>query len=197
MSAIVLTLSMLILQASPVMAHEQFDQGPYHIEVGWVTEPPVTWQQNAVTVIVTNRTSGAGVIGLVNNLTITLSYASQTRTFEGARGDILTTEANGTYNAPVILTQPGAYTAKITGTFRTTSVSITATPDAFETVQDSYASNGPMFPTVSPSPSPTALQNSINTAGGQAMLIGYVGIAVGVVGIIIGSVALIRGRKRV
>ncbi len=104
-------LALVVLPISPVTAHEQFDQGPYHIEVGWVTEPPVTWQQNAVTVIVTNKTNGAGVLGLVSNITVTLSYAGQRKVYRGGAGDSLTTEQNGTYNAPLILTQPGIYNA--------------------------------------------------------------------------------------
>jgi hypothetical protein len=191
-------LFLFAFQAIPVRAHEPFDVGPYHIEVGWMNEPPVTWQQNAVEVIVTNGTSGAGIVGLATILTITLNYGGQSKTFSGAAGQIRTTDANGTYHAPVVLTQPGSYDAVIQVTIGTTAINVHATPDAFERVVDGYlgGSSGPMFPVINPSPSPIALQSSINDANNRAMLMGWAGIGLGIAGIGVGVIALLLNRRK-
>ncbi len=201
LAAFIVALSLLAFQAPSVKAHQPFDSyPPYHIEIGWENEPPVTWQQNAIEVLVSYASSGAGITGLSSNLTVSLSYAGQTKTWSGASGQIRSTDTNGTYHAPVILTQPGSYSATLTGIIGHTSVTLTASADAnlgFERAGDSYlgGDNGPMFPTVSPSPSPTALQTSINNVTSQAMTMGYAGIALGIVGIVVGAFALIRSRK--
>ena len=184
----------------PVRAHQPFDVGPYHIEIGWATEPPVTWQQNAIEVIVTNSSSQAGITNLLSNLTITLSYAGQNRVFNGQAGQIRTTDTNGTYRAPVVVTQPGSYNATLTGFIGHTSINLKAVPDGFERVQDGYdnSSHGVMFP--GPARSPTQLQADIADANNRAnasMTFAYVGIAIGTAGILLAAIALFRKPRTV
>ena len=194
-------LILISLRTIPVHAHQPFDVGPYHIEIGWATEPPVTWQQNAVEVIVTNSTDQSEVIGLASNLTITLHYAGQNKVFSGAAGRILTTDTNGVYHAPVILTEPGSYNATLTGTIKSTAVNLIAVPDGFERVEDGFDSsnpNGILFP--GPAQSPSQLQASTGDANNRAntaMLLGYLGVAVGVLGILVAVISLLRGRRTV
>jgi hypothetical protein len=191
-------LFLILTQTASVKAHQPFDVGPYHIEVGWMNEPPVTWQQNAVEVIVTNGTSGAGIVGLASVMTITLNYGGQSKTFSGAAGQIRTTDTNGTYHAPVVLTQPGSYDAIVQAMVGNTAVNVHAMPDAFERVVDGYlgGSDGPMFPVITPSPSPIALQSSITDTNNRAMLMGWAGIGLGIVGIGVGVIALAMQKRK-
>lgn len=192
-------LFLILSQALPVRAHEPFDVGPYRIEVGWAVEPPVTWQQNSVEVIVTFSANSSGVTGLADKLTITLFYGGQDKVFSGAAGLIRTTDTNGTYHAAVILTQPGSYNATVHGTIGNTPINLKATPDKFERVVDGYDNSNPggiMFPGSYQSPS--ALQAStadLNNRANTSMLMGYAGIAFGIVGIAIGTLALMRRPK--
>ena len=43
-------LVVLLLPASSVSAHTSFPTGPYIVEIGWLNEPPVAGQPNAIVV---------------------------------------------------------------------------------------------------------------------------------------------------
>jgi hypothetical protein len=65
----------------PTMAHATVTVGDYEIEYGWINEPVIVDQQNAIVVNVSD-TSGADAMPVedVSALTVTVSYGTQSKT---------------------------------------------------------------------------------------------------------------------
>ena len=74
--ASVLTIIALLLNIQPALAHESITVGDYTLVVGWLNEPPIAGQPNAIVVEVTT-TSDEQPMEDVSSLTLTLSYGGQ------------------------------------------------------------------------------------------------------------------------
>ena len=55
LNALLVALIALAISFQIVLAHETVTVGDYEIEIGWVSEPPIVGQQNAVVVNVAKR----------------------------------------------------------------------------------------------------------------------------------------------
>ena len=71
-------LFLLILNFQNVFAHEAINVGDYQIEIGWVTEPAVAGQMNAVVVNVT--TADEAPVENVSDLVVSVEYGGQSKT---------------------------------------------------------------------------------------------------------------------
>src|SRR5574339_679914 len=69
----------LILNFQLVLAHESITVGDYTLEFGWLNEPPVAGQNNAIVVHV-STTSDDQPVEDVSSLTLTISYGGQSKT---------------------------------------------------------------------------------------------------------------------
>jgi hypothetical protein len=56
--SILLASLVFILNAQSALAHESITVGDYTLEIGWLSEPPVVGQHNAITVQVTTNDGG-------------------------------------------------------------------------------------------------------------------------------------------
>lgn len=114
----------LLLNFQQVFAHESITVGDYTLEIGWLSEPPVAGQQNA---IVVNVSKGeAEPVKDVSSLTITVSYGGQEKTLTLQP---LGEETPGQFIAPILPTVPGQYTLKLGGTLGDTAVDAEVEPE--------------------------------------------------------------------
>ena len=108
----------LILNVQPVLAHESITVGDYTLVVGWLNEPPIVGQHNAIVVEV-STTSDEQPVEDVSSLSLTISYGGQEK--------LLTLEpvdehSPGHYMAPVLPTVAGEYSVIFGGTLGDTAV---------------------------------------------------------------------------
>ena len=205
-------------------AHEQFDAGPIHMEVGFGTEPAYIGQPNSVQLLLTRNTDGKPILDLGDTLSVTVSFGGQTTdafpivpNFEPGGDGI-----QGDYRAWFVPTQAGVYTFHFTGTVDGTKIdhSFVGGPKTFSTVEDMSSITFPKvaFPAnnelasrieADSTRTQTAIADATKSvtdaraeasdakrAASTARTIGIVGVLVGIVGLAIGVTALSSARKR-
>jgi hypothetical protein len=101
----------LILNFQFALAHESITVGDYTLEIGWLNEPPVAGQNNAIVVHV-STTSDDQPVEDVSSLTLTISYGGQNKTLTLEPVD---EHSPGEFMAPVVPTVPGQYTVQFGG----------------------------------------------------------------------------------
>src|SRR5215212_8547312 len=128
--------------AATVAAHEDFDLGDYHVGVGWIDEPTVVGQPNAVELHVTTH-DGDPVLDLKpGDVTVVVSTANQDSAplelfaafdAEEGAGEL------GQYVAELIPTTPGEYTFDFSGNIHDLELdlSVTSGDDTFSPVLSS------------------------------------------------------------
>jgi hypothetical protein len=113
-----------------VFAHESITVGDYEIEIGWVNEPPIAGQQNAILVIVSNMSSGeAQPMEDVSSLIVTISYGGQSKELTLQP---LGEDTPGQFMAPILPTVPGQYTIILGGQLGDTDVNAETQPEEVE-----------------------------------------------------------------
>ena len=117
----------LVLNAQAAFAHESVTIGNYEFEIGWVDEPPIVGQQNAILVNVTNTRGGeAQPVEDVSSLTVTVSYGGQSKTLTlQPQGE----DTPGQFMAPILTTLPGQYTVTLGGKLDDTDINAEAEPE--------------------------------------------------------------------
>ncbi len=135
---------LLLFNFQNVFAHETINVGDYEIEIGWVTEPAIAGQMNAVVVNV--FTGDEEPVESVSDLIVSVEYGGQSKTLTLQP---LGEDTPGQFVAPILPTIPGQYTVKLGGKLGDTVVSAEVQPEAVEipdTVQfplvDSSQSSG-------------------------------------------------------
>jgi hypothetical protein len=113
-------LIVLILNAQTVLAHESIEVGNYTLVVGWLNEPPVVGQHNAI-VVEAATTSDEQPVEDISALTLTISYGGQEKSLSLEPVDEHTP---GQFMAPVLPTVPGEYTVIFGGTLGDTTVDV-------------------------------------------------------------------------
>ena len=165
-----------ILSFQFAFAHETVTAGNYQIEIGWLTEPPISGQMNG---IVVNITQGAEEqpVEDVSDLVVSVVYGDQTRAL---LLQPLGEDTPGQFVAPILPTIPGQYTVQLSGKLGDTDLSAEVEPEKVqrqEVVQ---------FPIVEPS----SQNGGLGLAGWLAVL----GILLAIVGIGVGVMALRKDR---
>jgi hypothetical protein len=160
-----------------VFAHETIPVGPYEIEVGWLTEPPIVGEKNAIALNVSD-TSGGGEqpVEDISSLTVTVSYGGQSK--------ILTLQplgedTPGQFIAPILPTIPGEYEIILSGSLGDTAV------DAKTHVEEVQPPETLAFPSA-----PSARQNI-----GSEWLV-WLSILIGLIGVGVGVTALRKASMR-
>ena len=117
----------LLFSHQTARAHESITVGEYEIEIGWVSEPAIAGQQNAIAINVTNTSSGAAQpVQDISSLTVTVSYGGQSRELTLQP---LGEETPGQFAAPILPTLAGEYTLKLGGTLGETAVNAEVHPE--------------------------------------------------------------------
>jgi hypothetical protein len=204
-----LTVSLVMIGATPASAHVEKTIGPIDLEIGFGTEPAYVGEPNSVQVILSEH--GSPVVDLGDSLTAQVSFGGQQTTlplepnFEvGGDGQ------PGDYRAWFIPSQAGPYTFKLSGSVHGTKVnlSVTSGPTTFNEVTDPAEA---MFPAVD-APTTQELSTRIEqdsarltaattdtasakSAADEAKTVAIVGVIVGLIGIAIAIWALMRARR--
>ncbi len=168
------------IYANAVFAHSRVDVGEYSLIVGWVEEPVIVGERNALFLqVLQGETPINGVEG---TLEVELSYAG--RSFFG---NIEPSGDAGIYHVPVFPTVRGQYQVLLTGAIQDTPIDVTIDPE------EVLAASALQFP--QPLPDSIALANEIEqlqTDLNSARAMAIAGIVAGIVGVLTGVFAIIR-----
>lgn len=172
-------LIVLILNFQIALAHESITVGDYTVELGWLSEPPIVGQQNAIVVNVATTSDGQPVED-VSGLTVTISYGGQTKSLTLQP---LGEDTPGQFVAPILPTVPGEYTLILGGKLGTTPV------NADTHVEEVQPSDTLQFPV-----------EANTTPSGQSADLGvlnwliYLSLLIGMTALVLAVMALRRAR---
>ncbi len=128
--ACLIVLIALLISHQTALAHESVTVGDYEIEIGWVDEPPIVGQQNAILVIVSNTSGGeAKPVEDVSSLEVSVSYGGQSKELTLQP---LGEDTPGQFMAPILTTLPGQYTILLGGQLGDTAVDAHVEPEEVE-----------------------------------------------------------------
>ncbi|HEX9013730.1 MAG TPA: hypothetical protein VF813_09450 [Anaerolineaceae bacterium] len=199
-------LGALALPAGSASAHQSFPAGPYTIEIGWLNEPSVAGQPNAIVVNVSG--AGQGMAGMNMGTAQPTSPATAPTSPAGTPGAAAVIDASGLVlnvfyggqtkqltlvpqaedtpdNLMGVMTPSiqGKYTITLSGTLTggsgPASVSISTQPEEVVGIEEVQ------FPSASAGSSAVA-------AGSAPAWLGYAGLAAGILGILLAVIALLR-----
>jgi hypothetical protein len=174
--AALLCFIILMLNFQNALAHESITIGDYTLEIGWLSEPPIVGQQNAIVVNVSTTTDQQPVED-VSTLTVTISYGGQNKTLTLQP---LGEDTPGQFVGPILPTVPGEYIVILGGTLGD------AAANAETHVEEVQPADTLQFPSV------TSEQQSVDL-GVMHWLI-YLSLLIGMIALILGVMAL-RGRS--
>jgi hypothetical protein len=173
-SACLMALIALLASYQIVLAHETITVGDYEIEIGWLNEPPVAGQQNAIAVNVSNTGGGeAQPVEDISALVVGISYGEQSKalTLEPFGED-----TPGQFVAPILPTVPGQYAVTFSGQLGDTPVDAQVEPEevaSADTLQ---------FP---------SLESSVQSADlGMMYWLIYLSLLVGLISLVLAVMAL-------
>lgn len=181
-SPLFLLVVLLLTAVQPAHAHTRVEVGPYTLILGWVSEPVIVGERNALLLDV--RRGNAPVTDAAAGLDMTVHYAGRTYTANLQPGD-----EPGVYIAPIIPTARGEFEVEITGLLGETPVDERLIPE------EVLPAGALAFPETEPDPFEleeqiTALQAEVETANTR----GLVGMGAGLAGIIVAAVGWLRQR---
>ena len=174
----ILLMSLLLITSYAVLAHEDLTVGDYTMEYGWMNEPSIAGQPNAVVVNITSNISPSQEVD-VSGLVIQAVYGGQAKVLTLQP---LGEDTPGQFIAPITPMLPGKYTIHIGGNIGSTAFNTDVQPEEVQT-QDTV-----QFPVVAPSQDIDSNESSFGVAG----WLGIVGIVFGVIGTLLGGLNLIR-----
>jgi len=139
-TACLLALLLTLVTIGLASAHTTVTNGPYNVEIGWLNEPPIVGQMNA---IIMNLTTSDGkdtpVTDPATGLTLSVSYGGQSKTLTLQP---LGEDTPGQYDAPMLPAVAGLYTVNVSGKLATTDVKVEVKPEEVQ------AADSVQFPTV-------------------------------------------------
>ncbi|WP_420643273.1 hypothetical protein [Candidatus Leptofilum sp.] len=182
-TAVFLALLTLTQTSGTALAHTRVEVGPYAIVVGWLQEPPIVGERNALTIEVTEEKQP--VAGAEATLDLEVLYAGRTW-----RVNMNPTETPGLYTATLFPTVRGAYTVRLFGSLPNAEVDATVDPEEVLPASTLH------FP--QPLPDTIALQEQVTQLEAElqtARTWSFVGSGAGLAGILLGLVGLLRRRS--
>jgi hypothetical protein len=175
-TACLIALVAILTSYSIVLAHESVTVGNYTVEIGWLSEPPIVGQQNAIVVNV-STTSDEQPVEDVSGLTVAVSYGGQSKTLTLQP---LGEDTPGQFVAPILPTVPGQYTVNLGGKLGDTDVKVDVQPEEVQAAD------------VLQFPSATASTQSADL-GVMNWLI-YLSLLIGLIALVLGVMALRKSR---
>ncbi len=162
-------------------AHETVSVGDYDVEYGWVSEPAVVGQPNAVVINLTSTitpTTGTPAEIDISGLQIMVVFGPQSKQLVLQP---LGENTPGQYIAPVTPMLPGIYTIHLGGSIGSTAFNTDVQPEEVKTA------DVVQFPAVDPTAAFTTSPNL-----GLAGWLGIAGIVLGAFGTTFGVIAFTR-----
>ena len=160
------------------LAHTRVEIDPYVVIVGWLQEPVIVGERNAITIEVT--LDDRPISDLEATLDAEILYAGAT-----FRVNLEPTETPGHYIAKIFPTIRGQYSVRLFGTIGETAVDEIIAP---EEVQSAARLQFP-----EPEPDAFSMEAKIDALEAElnrARLLSYGGIAVGLLGTILGALGV-------
>lgn len=182
-TAVFLALIILTQATHTVRAHNRVEVGPYAIVIGWLQEPAIVGERNALTIEISENEQP--FLGAEATLDMEVLYAGRTW-----RVNMNPTETPGLYTADLFPTVRGLYTVHLFGTLENTDVDLQIDPE------EVFPASNLHFP--EPLPDPIAMQEQIDMLQAElqtARTWAFVGAGGGGLGILLGLVGLLRKRK--
>jgi hypothetical protein len=174
----------ILWKTNTVLAHESVIVGPYQLEIGWLNEPALAAEKNAVWISAVNAETGQPVADIA---TVKVSISTG-----GRRKDLLlrplAADQPGQYVADLIPTVRGVYTLQLQGTLVEERVDVSIDLDEVEPASDWQ------FPELAPSP--VELQKRLATAEAALAFtrtIAFIALAASLLTVF---VSLIRGNTK-
>lgn len=158
-------------------AHQTITVGDYTVEYGWVSEPAVVGQPNAVVINITSNISSTAQID-TSAFTIQVVFGPQTKQLTLQP---LGENTPGQFIAPITPMLPGVYTVHLGGNIGTTAFNKDVQPEEVKTA------DVVQFPTADPAAAATTT-SSLGLPG----WLGIVGIVLGACGTVLGLVSFTR-----
>ncbi|MGA9192510.1 MAG: hypothetical protein WBZ24_12315 [Anaerolineales bacterium] len=159
----------LVLVPVAAFAHETVTAGDYSVEYGWLSEPAVVGQPNAVVINISKSDEPVDIDP--SQLIVEAQYGGQTKTLELQP---LSEDSTGEYIARLTPTKMGQYTVHLTGSLGDQSIDLSVQPEDIE------SADVVEFPDVA------ASSNSTLDATGWlaivALILGLVGSGFGIAG---------------
>lgn len=172
-----ISFALLIFNFQWALAHETITVGQYEIEVGWLNEPPIVGEKNAIVLNVSD-TSGGGEqpVEDISSLTVIVSYGGQSKILALQP---LGEDTPGQFVAPILPTIPGEYEVIFSGSLGDSAV------DARTHVEEVQPPETLAFPSV----------DSVQQSAGADWLV-WLSILIGLIGVGIGVTALRKAAMR-
>lgn len=173
----------LIQTTQTALAHTRVEVGPYAIVVGWLQEPPIVGERNALTIEITENEQP--VTDAEASLDVEVLYAGRTW-----RVNMNPTATPGLYTATLFPTVRGIYTTRLFGTLGSTAVDVQLDPE--EVMPASNLQFPQALPdTIALQEQVDQLQTELQTARTWA----FVGSGAGLAGMAMGLVGLLRRKS--
>ncbi|MEZ4595069.1 MAG: hypothetical protein R3D55_28595 [Chloroflexota bacterium] len=182
-TAVLIALFTLTQTSHPALAHTRVEVGPYAIVVGWLQEPPIVGERNALTIEITEDEQP--VAGAEATLDVEVLYAGRTW-----RVNMNPTTTPGLYTATLFPTVRGVYTTRLFGTLGSTEIDVELDPE------EVLPASNLQFP--QPLPDTIALQEQVTQLEAElqtARTWAFVGSGAGLFGIVLGAVGLLRRKS--
>jgi hypothetical protein len=167
--------ALLVFQTA--FAHTTIHVGDYDVEIGWVDEPSIVGQRNAIVVNVENTTAPDAEVD-VSNLAVSVSYGGQTKALEL---EPLSEDTTNQYIAPILPTVAGQYTVQLRGKLDSMDINQDVQPE------EVAASEELAFP------NPGAAQEQ-NSGLNWSQWLSIIGIISGLTGLVLGLLAFQKTR---
>jgi hypothetical protein len=173
----------VLFYPQPAWAHQNVTVGDYTVEYGWINEPAVVGQPNAVVINITPKDAetGSNPDVDVSGLTITAVYGGQTKALVLQP---LGEDTPGQFIAPMTPMRAGEYTIHLGGNVGSTAFNMDVTPEEVMTA------DVVQFPVLD------ATQDSGIPAIDLWGWLAIAGVVLGVTGILLGLAALLRKPAR-
>ena len=182
-TAVFLALFTLSQTSQTALAHTRVEVGPYAIVIGWLQEPPIVGERNALTLEITEDEQP--VSGAEATLDVEVLYAGRTW-----RVNMNPTTTPGLYTATLFPTVRGVYTTRLFGTLGSTEVDVELDPE------EVMPASNLQFPQALPDT--ITLQEQVNQLQAElqaARTWAFVGNGAGLFGIVLGLVGLLRRKS--
>jgi hypothetical protein len=210
-----LSAAFMALAVGPALAHEEKEDGPYHLAVGFGDEPAYAGFKNSVQLLLSTTKNDQPVVNLkTDELKVTVEFGSQSLDLQmEPLFEVGEFGTPGDYRAFFIPTRPGTYAFHLTGSLNGTPIDQTFTSGP-QTFSDVLNPSDIQFPVKDPSVSDVATRverdstrftqdvsaanrsaDSARDRSGTASVLGIVGIAVGVVGLLVAVAAVLMARR--
>jgi len=172
------TLLMLVGLVTAVHAHGRVIIGPYAVVVGWVDEPPIVGQRNALLLEFTRDETGEPVVNLSSSLAIEILYGDRTY-----RTNLSPTHTPGVYTAELLPTVQGQYTIHLSGQIGETAV------DELIQAEDVISAAQLQFPEVVSTPGDMQAEiNALKSALLVTKILAGIGVVAGLAGAALAAV---------